>query len=52
MYSIFRCKQFIWMGNVSKIVCRWLQMEKNTLEFNEDFLTYEDLKYECLFNHF
>ena len=21
--SVFRCKQFVWMGNVSKIACRW-----------------------------
>ena len=23
VYSIFRCKQFVWMGNASKIACRW-----------------------------
>ena len=23
IYSIFRCKQFVWMGNVSKISRRW-----------------------------
>ena len=22
--NIFRCKQFIWMGNVSKITCKWV----------------------------
>ena len=22
IYSIFRCKQFIWLGNVSKITCK------------------------------
>ena len=22
-YSVFRCKQFVWMGYVSKIACRW-----------------------------
>ena len=21
--SVFRCKQFVWMCNVSKIACRW-----------------------------
>ena len=23
-FYIFRCKQSIWMGNVSKITCKWL----------------------------
>ena len=22
-YSVFRCKQFVWVSNVSKIACRW-----------------------------
>ena len=22
-YSVFRCKQFVWMCNISKIACRW-----------------------------
>ena len=22
MYSVFKCKQFVWMGNVSKTTCR------------------------------
>ena len=26
------------MGNVSNIACRWFQMEKNILKFNEDFI--------------
>ena len=26
------------MGSVSKIACRWFQMEKNILKFNEDFI--------------
>ena len=26
------------MGNVSKITCRQLSMEKNTCEFNENFI--------------
>ena len=31
IYSILRFKQFVWMGNVSKIACRWFQMKKNML---------------------
>ena len=23
---IFRCKQFVWMGNVSKTSCKWFPM--------------------------
>ena len=22
-YSVFRSKRFVWMGNVSKITCKW-----------------------------
>ena len=35
---MFRCKQFVWMGNVSKIARRWFSMEKSMLKFNEDFI--------------
>ena len=27
-YKYMQCKQFVWMGNVSKIVCRWFRIEK------------------------
>ena len=25
-YLVFRSKQFAWMGNISKIICRWFWM--------------------------
>ena len=37
-YSVFKCKQFVWMGNVSKIAWRW----KKILKFNEDFIKRHD----------
>ena len=32
---VFRCKQLILMGNVSKITCEWFQMENNVSKFYE-----------------
>ena len=33
---VFRCKQFVWIGNVSKIACKWIKMlsERNSAERN------------------
>ena len=42
IYSLLRIKQFAWMGNVSKVSSRWLQMKKNMLELNEDLKNYDE----------
>ena len=34
---LLRCKQFVWMGDVSKIVYKWFWMKKNVSIFDEDF---------------
>ena len=35
---LFRCKQFVWMGNVSKITGKWFWMGKNVSKFVEEFI--------------
>ena len=42
IYSLLRIKQFAWMGNVSKVSSRWLQMKKNMLGLNEDLKNYDE----------
>ena len=37
MSYVFRCKQFVWMINVSKITCKWLKMETDMSIFDEEF---------------
>ena len=38
---VFRCKQLILMGNVSKITCEWFQMENNVSKFYEFIKNYD-----------
>ena len=38
MYLVSGCKQFVWMGNVSKITSKWFLMEKYILKFDENFI--------------
>ena len=35
---MFRCKQFVWMGNASKIPVNSFEREENNHKFNEDFI--------------
>ena len=35
---LFRCKQFVWMGSVSKITGKWFWMGKNVSKFVEEFI--------------
>ena len=41
---VFRCKQFVWMGNILKIACKWFLNGKNISKFDEELIKnyYED----------
>ena len=38
MSNIFRCKQSIWIDNVSKITCSCFRWVNDVSRFNEDFI--------------
>ena len=35
---VLGCKQFVWMGNVTKGACGWFRIEKNKFRFDEEFI--------------
>ena len=37
MPHVFRCKQFVWVGNVSKTSCKWFERVEDLSQFKENF---------------